>query len=138
MICGFLFALIKQHLVIHSLVHGAPVMYCGTCQVPAILLGEMPARNLGTMTCTQHILNIMVFMICTMGMWILNNGQGRPKKTCPLCLKHLQQCSICDLAKTFLTSKFSYLLFPHRPIKLGLGLQKGKRLLIAKHLDQSF
>ncbi len=37
----------------------------------------------------------------------------------------------------FLTSKFSYLLFPTPPLKLKRGLQIGGRLLKAKHLDQS-
>jgi hypothetical protein len=47
-----------------------------------------------------------------------------------------KRCSVCDPAKTFLTSKFSYLLFfAIPPIKLKLGLQIGGRPLIANHLD---
>jgi hypothetical protein len=51
-----------------------------------------PAERKGSTTCTQTLLlyiNIMVFVICTMGMWILqHNGRYicRPKKTSPLCL----------------------------------------------------
>ncbi len=52
-------------------------------------------------------------------------------------LEHLQQCGVCDLAKIFPTSKFSYLLFSNPTCKLLLGLQIGGRLLIANHLGQS-
>jgi hypothetical protein len=51
--------------------------------------------------------------------------------------EHLQQCSVCDPAKIFLTSKFSCLLFPTPTIKLKLGLQMGGRLQITTHLDQA-
>jgi hypothetical protein len=39
-------------------------------------------------------------------------------------VKHLQHGSVCDPAKLFLTSKFSYLLsfFPTSPIKLKLQI----------------
>jgi hypothetical protein len=40
--------------------------------------------------------------------------------------EHLQWFSVCDPAKIFLTSKFSY-FFPTPPIKLKLGLQIGVR-----------
>jgi hypothetical protein len=55
-----------------------------------------------------------------------------------LALEHLQRYSVCDPAKIFLTSKFSYLLFsnPTHKTKLEL-LQIGGRLLIATHLVQS-
>jgi hypothetical protein len=52
-------------------------------------------------------------------------------------LEHLQQCGVCDLAKIFPTSKFSYLLFSNPTCKLLLGLLIGGRLLIANHLGQS-
>jgi len=46
--------------------------------------------------------------------------------------------SICDPAKIFLTSKFSYLLLMTPPIKLITGwLPIGGKLLIAHHLHQS-
>jgi hypothetical protein len=51
--------------------------------------------------------------------------------------EHFQQCSVCDPAKIFLTSKFSNLLFPTPAIKLKLGLQIGGKIRIATHLDQS-
>jgi len=44
-----------------------------------------------------------------------------------------KQCAVCDPAKIFLTSKFSYYLFPTSPTKLKLGLQIGGRLQLAKH-----
>jgi hypothetical protein len=45
--------------------------------------------------------------------------------------------SVCDPAKMFLTSKFSYLLFlPTPPIKLKLGLQICAKILISTHLEQ--
>ncbi len=50
--------------------------------------------------------------------------------------KHLQQCSICDPAKIFVTSKFMY-PFATPPIKLKLRQQIGGGLLIANHLNQS-
>jgi hypothetical protein len=49
--------------------------------------------------------------------------------------EHLQQCSVCDPAKMFFTSKFSYLLF--RNPKTEIGQQIRGELLIAIHLDQS-
>jgi hypothetical protein len=47
---------------------------------------------------------------------------------------------MCDPATIFLTSKFIvvYFFWTTPPIKLKLGLQIGERLLIAKHLDQSW
>jgi hypothetical protein len=51
--------------------------------------------------------------------------------------EHLQQCSICDLAKIFFISKFSNFCFATPPIKLKLAQRKGKELLIASNLDQS-
>ncbi len=33
----------------------------------------------------------------------------------PLNLEQLQRCSVCDLAKIFLTSKFSYFIFSPNP-----------------------
>jgi len=46
--------------------------------------------------------------------------------------------SICDPAKMFLTSKFSYLLLTTPPIKLITGwVPIGGKLLIANHLHQS-
>jgi hypothetical protein len=52
---------------------------------------------------------------------------------------HLQQCSACDPAKIFFTSKFSFFSFlATPPIKLKLGQQiGGALLLIANHLDPS-
>jgi hypothetical protein len=51
---------------------------------------------------------------------------------------YLQQCSSCDPAKLFFTSKFSYIYsFATPPIKLKLGQQIGGELLIANHFDQS-
>jgi hypothetical protein len=45
-------------------------------------------------------------------------------------LEHPQRCSICDPAKIFLTSKFSYLLFSNQPVKLKLGLEMDKLIRI--------
>jgi len=52
-------------------------------------------------------------------------------------LEHLHWCSVCDLAKIFLTSIFSYLLFTTSRVKVKRGLQIGGRLLVAPHLEQS-
>jgi hypothetical protein len=49
-------------------------------------------------------------------------------------LEYLQRCSICDSAKIFLMSIFQLFVL----LKLKLKLQKGERLLIATHLDQSY
>jgi hypothetical protein len=40
-------------------------------------------------------------------------------------LEHLQECSVGDPAKIFLTSKFSYLLFPNPTHKTKIGMQIG-------------
>jgi len=50
---------------------------------------------------------------------------------------HLQWCSVCDPAKVFLTSKFSYLLFSNPAHQTKTGTANRWRLLIATHLDQS-
>jgi hypothetical protein len=52
-------------------------------------------------------------------------------------LAGLQLCSVCDLAKIFFTSKFSYFLFYNPIIKLKLGQHIGGKQLIANHLDHS-
>ncbi len=52
-------------------------------------------------------------------------------------LEGLQVCSVCDLAKIFFTSTFSYFVFYNPIIKLKLGQQIGGKLLIANHLEQS-
>jgi hypothetical protein len=54
-------------------------------------------------------------------------------------LEHLQRCLVCDFAKLFFTSKFSSILFSHPidKIETGTTKQKGERLLMANHLDQS-
>jgi hypothetical protein len=44
---------------------------------------------------------------------------------------------MCDLARIFFKSKFSYLFIPISPIKLKLGLQIGGTLLRVTHMDQS-
>jgi hypothetical protein len=53
--------------------------------------------------------------------------------------EHLQRCWVCDPAKIFLTSKFSWYCFFGNPgtanFKLGQQIHGG--LLIANHLDQS-
>jgi hypothetical protein len=50
----------------------------------------------------------------------------------------LQLCSVCDPAKKFLASDFSYLLlFQLHPIQLKLGLQIVGRLLVATYQYQS-
>jgi hypothetical protein len=47
---------------------------------------------------------------------------------------HLQRCWVCDPAKIFLASKFSlYPFFATLHIKLKLGQQIGRGLLIANH-----
>jgi len=46
-------------------------------------------------------------------------------------LEGLQLCSVCDLAKIFFTSKFSYFLIYNPIIKLKLGQQIGGKPLIA-------
>jgi hypothetical protein len=51
--------------------------------------------------------------------------------------EHFWQCSVCDPAKIFLTSKFSNLLFPTPAVKLKLGLEIDGKIRIATHLDQS-
>jgi hypothetical protein len=43
-------------------------------------------------------------------------------------LEHLHRCSVCDPAKIFLTSKFSYLLFFNPAHKVKLGQQIRERL----------
>jgi hypothetical protein len=43
-------------------------------------------------------------------LWPLCVAQGGKKE-----LEHLQQCTVCDPAKIFLTPKFSYLLFYQTP-----------------------
>ncbi len=45
-------------------------------------------------------------------------------------LEHPQRCSVCDPAKIFVTSKFSYLLFSKQPVKLKLGLEMDKSIRI--------
>jgi len=52
-------------------------------------------------------------------------------------LEGLQLCSVCNLAKIFFTSKFSYFFFYNPIIKLKLGQQIGGKPLIANHLDHS-
>jgi hypothetical protein len=51
-------------------------------------------------------------------------------------LEHEQKCSVCDPAKIFFTSKFSYLLFCNPPLKLKLRQQIHSGLLIP-NLGQS-
>jgi hypothetical protein len=56
----------------------------------------------------------------------------------PSRLEHLHQCSVCDPAKIFLTSKFSYLLLSNPTHKTKTStLQRGGSLLMGTHLDQS-
>ncbi len=48
-------------------------------------------------------------------LWKLNTSRFRGVFTWTVCLdakEHPLQCSACELTKIFLTSKFSYLLFP--------------------------
>lgn len=45
---------------------------------------------------------------------------------------------VCDSAKIFLTSMFSYLLLSNPTIKLKMELQIGRRLLIVNQLGQSY
>jgi hypothetical protein len=70
-----------------------------------------------------------------------NSNQTEPQKQnfkyCKHILEHLQQGSVYDHEKIFLTSKFYLLTFSNPPISLKMGLQMGGRLLIATHLDQS-
>jgi hypothetical protein len=60
-------------------------------------------------------------------------GDARPH----LSWKSITSSAHYVTAKIFLASKFSYLLFPNPPLKLKLALQKGWKLLIGTHLDQS-
>jgi hypothetical protein len=63
----------------------------------------------------------------------LQSIQSRPKFP-----EHLQQCLVCDPAKIFFTSKFSYFTFLQPPpMKLKLEQQIDRDLLTANHLDQS-
>ncbi len=52
--------------------------------------------------------------------------------------EHLQRCSVCNPAKLFFTSKFSYILFcnPIHEIETGTANRWGL-LIVANHLDQS-
>jgi hypothetical protein len=60
--------------------------------------------------------------------FVLVMGKSKSKS-----LEHLQGCSVCDPAKMFFTSKFSYVLFLQTPlIKLKLRQQICGGLLIAK------
>jgi len=64
-------------------------------------------------------------------------GFSRTWRVAEKALEHLHWCSVCDLAKIFLTSMFSYLLFTTSRVKVKRGLQIGGRLLVATHLEQS-
>jgi hypothetical protein len=80
------------------------------------------------------IWNIPVFRngIWSQTLWPSYSLKGRVSSTV------LAQ-SVCDPAKIFLTSEFSYFTSAQTPpMKLKVRLQKGKRLLITNHLDQSF
>jgi hypothetical protein len=50
---------------------------------------------------------------------------------CTYSFKKTEQRSLFDPAKIFLTSKFSYLLFPNPTDKTKIGTAIGERLLIA-------
>jgi hypothetical protein len=55
-------------------------------------------------------------------------------------LEHLQQCSICDVAKNIfhIQVELSYVLFCNPTYKTKTrDIKKARRLLIANHLDQS-
>jgi hypothetical protein len=53
-------------------------------------------------------------------------------------LEHLQWCSVCDPAKIFFASKFSYILFCNPTThKTKTGQQIGGGLVIGNHLDRS-
>jgi hypothetical protein len=51
--------------------------------------------------------------------------------------EQLHPCLLCGSAIVFLTSKISSLLFPNLTRKSKTGTEKGGRLPIATHLDQS-
>jgi hypothetical protein len=52
-------------------------------------------------------------------------------------LEHLQQCSICDLAKIFFTSKFSYLFSCNPTNKTETGAANKRGITNSKQTNDS-
>jgi hypothetical protein len=97
--------------------------YCNCCEFFWLFIECIfPAIN--TVFFLFHLFHLSPFALL----------QHAPEWATNICTwENLHRCSVCDPAKIFVLSKFSY---PTPPIKQKIGVIGG-RLLIANHLDQS-